>query len=1167
MKKLLAIAILLFFIGLACLLAYALTSAAFQTRQANLLIAKAFPGASIGEVNLSIGKLALRDLKLPLSNGCHANLSSLETNYSIADLFSKKINLSNLIISGFEYSLAIDKTSSGRAKDSPSANGDRPGGFGWELCVKNADLDISLLLSESSSISLKGNLKNFQVDKELQPYSGLLEAEIYASLPSGDKKALKVLAKAEKTGESISLKTLFEQNKKKILQAECLWKEGLKNGNFKARMDADNSDIGSMLLAIIPNCPSFSSQIYLEAQYENFCERMSAKTIFSGELCDLKKINPDFSGAGVVGISGEVEVAKNGNILNIAKGDISLSSENKNILNLIVPQAFSLDLSDFSKLPDGELANITLAIPSKMLGEFIPKESSFLCDDICAKLSLIRETNGDLKLQTVSPLNFTGISYSDKQNKIFENLNATLKVETLLRWREWVRINAAAEVLENPERKLSINLGLERGMADGKAKADLNIKGYLSPLLSSIWSMSGASAKDLMADVSAQVSYANGKISLKNFSASVDGEKNILKIANVDELEFDTISKKLTFKKSEIADIKVVSFPFAAFRPFVPSADAEDFSIEGKIKAPKLDTSAFVFSGRAGIKSLYVKSENTPLISDISASGDIALAWNGKEFGVRADKIRIASGDVDFAEISGSTAIDLSQKKFSKLFLSGDLQMAALLRQPPLSKFNNISMGNLNFSLEADSLSLDKHPSFSAKLDAKIDNLIARSTQRQRIGRAVSGLNFSLSESGALSLKGDLYMQSSNGETRLSAELDKDRDFNLKLDADSLVLEDVLTLFSSFSPADSKPSSNTAPARQAIEPAPQPQYFGPPPPDYNKADSIAKKDAKAFWYIGIPMNASIKIKDLSMSRKTILENATADIVASKLSLKVPSLQASLMGAPLKGELDLSFNPKGEIPYNVNTASISLKDFETAKTFKDPERAMLEGKFDLDASFKGSGNNAEHLFAYLIGSIKMASKEGGVIRLVDKNTAAGSAIGITGFAINLTSRILGESSRQLDALGEVLPYLYEIKYDSANLNITRSAQTNYNFKIENFEVESSQIYLYSYSGTVFFNPDENFRDWKIKIAMSLDAADGPFRTLLNKLGMATAPGDKRRFYKGPTFTIGGTISGPDTDILSVLAGNKSSPESVLIDFLNPTKPDERNNKNNPSQKRR
>lgn len=103
-------------------------------------------------------------------------------------------------------------------------------------------------------------------------------------------------------------------------------------------------------------------------------------------------------------------------------------------------------------------------------------------------------------------------------------------------------------------------------------------------------------------------------------------------------------------------------------------------------------------------------------------------------------------------------------------------------------------------------------------------------------------------------------------------------------------------------------------------------------------------------------------------------------------------------------------------------------------FEDPANAMVSGVFNASGELNGSGNNMEHMLAYMTGNANITGKNG-TLRLIDGK----STIGTVGTALQIAGAFLGNRANEVGAIGDIIDMLKTLNYSTAAIAIDAPLQ--------------------------------------------------------------------------------------------------------------------------------
>jgi hypothetical protein len=483
------------------------------------------------------------------------------------------------------------------------------------------------------------------------------------------------------------------------------------------------------------------------------------------------------------------------------------------------------------------------------------------------------------------------------------------------------------------------------------------------------------------------------------------------------------------------------------------------------------------------------------------------------------EDLQLTSGNAILAQGNFTMARAAGQAwpQQAKISLQSDL--AQVLKQPVLAKFNNLATGKLQIdgALAADG---------TVKLNADVSNWATREAPTQLTHMVFTNVTGKFDHTNnavqlSLPVKGD----SKEGPTDcvLAFNLDPSADpktfshkFTLNLTGDNLVLDDLMAVKSGLVPP---PPGTAAPAPVAKGPAPAPA--GVPPPVV--ADSIP------IWgdWQGA---AKIQLKSIRFHAFAVT-NFTATAQVSPTKAEIPAVAGIFEGAPLALKAALGFSPHSTTPYDLQT-DMSFKNFDVGAYFKerdDKATPPVEGNFSISGNASGQGATIDDLIEKVQFDMAMNST-GGTFHMLD---LVANKIGVSSGALKTVTSIAGSVlslfgkkdptglTSAAGSIGTLLLNLDAIEYTKLVIEAKRGKDLN--VMLSQFDVQNAQVDLTG-TGQVTYARGTAIPDQALIANLSLDGkADMAGMLQKMKIAGAVLPSG---YTQGPKFQVGGTLQHPD-----------------------------------------
>ncbi|MBQ6533538.1 MAG: hypothetical protein IJI37_00045, partial [Opitutales bacterium] len=98
-------------------------------------------------------------------------------------------------------------------------------------------------------------------------------------------------------------------------------------------------------------------------------------------------------------------------------------------------------------------------------------------------------------------------------------------------------------------------------------------------------------------------------------------------------------------------------------------------------------------------------------------------------------------------------------------------------------------------------------------------------------------------------------------------------------------------------------------------------------------------------------------------------------------------------------------------------------------------------------------------------------------------------------------------------------------------------------IDSAAIKTDALLFSSKNGKIYFDPGLPFSEQKLEIPVSI-FVKGSAKTLFEKIGYAKGESDAEGYYRGPSFTVEGTVSRPTNDLLDILTSATGAVKNAL-----------------------
>lgn len=1112
--KLLFLSVCGLFAIAAAAVAVLLFSPSIQTKIANSV----YPDFSAESVSIGLSGADIK--KTALKNVFSAE--SVELKYSLPALLSHCIKIDSAKISGAKISTAkVEKaaTSAQPAEAAqpakrganaetgqpPKAQSSPKGGAGkfefpWTIEVGSlaADADIDGKKFEASA-------KDIFVEKNLKPRSGFVKI-------STDDAVAEV--SVETKNKLREIKALATAGDAKPLQAAISAPLGYSSFSAEMRIDADDS----LAAKFVPQSvvlPKFSLALYAKAKTDAKLENAELEIAADSKISNLEKYAKPLEVLGEIGAQMRVSAEKRGGKISLKKLEANFSESGTSVLGL---SAKPFEAATAEELEKAEIAGV-VKIPPRLANAFA-NGLTLESDDIAGRFS-VRKAGENFAISTTAPLSLTRATFKKGGEILASNLNLFANAAIVAG-----KTSSAKIELELADSKTSkLVLDIDAKYSGGAASGTLGLDGSLNPIVKNVPSMSAVSSLDLSAKADAAFEYAKTSAKLKSFALSIstaDGKK-AADISTLSAIEYDTASGNISATSPKLLLVDAPEFPFALVRPFAPEIDAAKAAARIEISSPKKNV--YEMDSAFSVYALSYKKDGKYLIRGLSIDAAPKGSFDGATAKVEIPEGTIGEGSAKFCTFKASAAYNTKGKAAPSAKLSATTALAPIFNQPALLKFSNISRGTADISAV--------YENGKANADIAVHSLATRTANNVLETVKISAIT------DMESVEAKAEIKTTAGETRASASVKNSAVLDVKLDAPSIVVEDVLALAGAFS----NPNYTEETAKTSAGGSGKKRPIAKPTLDVlsesktSAADSIAKKDTKAFWYFGKDVSVAADTGRVVSNGTVLLEKFSARGNATASELSLTKFSGQFLGANFEGGTKITFETTRDIPYLLEKTGFKLAGLQAAKIFANKQQPPVEGVFDANLSVGGSGNNVQHLFQYATGSATVRSNGGGKIRVLDKNSAAGAGASVVGNALSIAGKLLNNRVKELGGIGELVSMLAEIDYSSAVVELSRNNK-DYNYNIDLVEMKTDSLIFRSKSGAILFDPTVDFKEQKLDIPIVIYMSKTS-RGLFQKMGYGNTPAEADGYYTGPEFRVKGTVSQPSNNLLEVLTSAKGA----------------------------
>ena len=567
-------------------------SPSFQTAQANAFLAELMPNSKIGSLSIGFGGLSAEDVDITLPTGDKFQAKKASAKYSLSKLLSKKIDIQDIQINGAKLDIAKERKAAAPAAESKvSTKGSsqasatpKKADIGFEIILANADADAEISIPDGSKIKVAAKISSLKIASDLIPSEGTVSAKINAEPKNLAPEEFLIKATCAPSVGGISVKLLASRKDADMLKASAIINKASFDADFEARLDVNDSQI-SPLLNGIAVLPQFSSSIYATGKSSKLGGEISAKVVFKNSASNLKNVSPALGFLGKCGLDGEIAIEKKASTVSVSKLDITFTESSDAILALSSSKAFSIDTQDLSKLPEGDLAVVSLAVPARFAAAFADG-IDIRGDDIRGKISLARGMDNSISIKTISPIVLSSWNISKGGEYLLKDFNARLTAQASSNLKGKYDISSNAEIADSKEHALNIYANSKIDADD--IDAQVLIKGSLNPIKSRVNSISSFNSAGLKIDAEINARKTGNMATLKSakIERTENSERKVVEITDGGEISFDMGKKALSAPSKTLIKISAPDFPFALAKPFVSGLDAQKVSIESQLEMP-----------------------------------------------------------------------------------------------------------------------------------------------------------------------------------------------------------------------------------------------------------------------------------------------------------------------------------------------------------------------------------------------------------------------------------------------------------------------------------------------------------------------------------------------------------------------------------------------------
>ncbi len=604
--------------------------------------------------------------------------------------------------------------------------------------------------------------------------------------------------------------------------------------------------------------------------------------------------------------------------------------------------------------------------------------------------------------------------------------------------------------------------------------------------------------------------------------------------ANQGQLLVLEMLKQFSFKCGEDADMPALTgdlvrlslnaLPLSLVDPWLPGIKLSGQPVSAQVLVSGESGGVYRITLPKGLNlsDLSVVKDGEPMLDALSIAAQPTIVYRSDEVTVDLPGLKLSQRGVPLAQGQAHIVADPSGKEPEatvKAELSGDL--AQVLKQPALARFNNVAAGSFQASADVDYE--DGEGEFTLK--AALSNLLVRQPMKQ-VSQMTLEATGTLSKPNTLEVSAPLVIKTSEGNSDLSlkAKLTKPADvqqFDVTVTGDQLDLDGVQLLAAAFKnpsatpPAPAQtgaPSTRPAPAGSPSRPAPT---TGPRP-----APAGPQADTVPFWN-GFAGQASAKIGKIYMKQYR-LDDSTFKLVLTQDKLTVDPLAATFAGAPLKADTVITFTP-GASPYDMKS-TLKFSQFDVGKFLvqeKPGTAPPLSGMFDVSGTATGTGPTMDALMQKIQGKFNLEGKNGSLRVLA---AAGQEGLGnLAGVGLGLASMFQKNQRTGVQTAQRLIQTLQEIQYD--RFAIVADRGQNLDINLSELAMSGPEIRMNG-TGKVTYAAGTPLPEQALSGQVQLSAKGDAARLFSDLRMLSSSTPDADGFYPALSFPLKGTLSKPD-----------------------------------------
>ena len=879
-----------------------------------------------------------------------------------------------------------------------------------------------------------------------------------------------------------------------------------------------------------------------------------AEMKYSIRLPTPGQIDPSLVTLGEIALEGKVHAGLSKGALMLKAIDAHLLSGNQGLrlADVELNQPFMFPAGgtvDLSMIPVGKLLKLHFDFPVALLDPFV-KDVDLKAGEFRGDIVLEASEKGMFKLSS-EQLELSGLTVSQQDKLLLKDLGLT--VHPVFHYNG-TSFEVSLTDLNFHSQGVLIGQGsVQTGgaMVDGAWVMDA-VKGQQTVNLQGLRSQPLFASK--LMTLPASVSSFEASYQLQQKPEGMEFQKLKLQVINQDRSTlFDTelLQAFVVVLKDGLPDLAAYSgdlvrvqcheFPLSLLSLFL-----SDGSVSGTVNRASVIVSArdsqmeLRTTESVKVSELNLVLADAAVLDRVNLTSDFNVGLGVELIDINNVSINAISRGRELLRGDFQTRYRLSDGSLSGGKVNLQLELASLLQQPGLMKFNNVRSGTagIQFSSEAGKNGL-------AEADFKIKNLVTESDSGiiKLVDLSYRGALDPEKVNGKLSL----LVQGLSQQSDLQADLQyQDGTYSYDAKSASLNADDIQVLASAFS----NPKIKTADIAQPTE-------------------SSSHTATSAFWP-AVTGGGELTIGRVIWGRQLLDQIAMKQDMSASL-FNIEYLRGNYFGAPFELSGGFAFQIEQGIPYAFNS-SLAITDLPMGEAFDISN--WVDGFYSMDGKLNGSGQNLEVMFEQLMGQVSLKSTEGELTFFNLKDKMADSSLGAigglfgsmvegVGSGVSLLKQFIpGQNLDRFTFISDLMTYFQSIKFYQFEIILSRGEDLD--LVLNNVQVKSPESMLAG-EGRVTHIEGINIIDQPLNLNLTL-GTKGTISTKLQQLGVRSGDPDKDGYSTAYAFPITGTLRKPDTskitepiidlgnNLISQFTGGLASPSNLFKILGNTNKED-------------